>query len=185
MSRSATRPRWPISAASGTGEDERRLAWIVETAEVIEAPIYLQITRELKVKGLLEPTSAGQHGVVDTRGVDRSKLRLSLLETWERALIAGHLREEVPLNRAERHAAIEHLSALACVGLKLDRLEVEFDDHRDEALADEVRARLAAIDSRRARRPACTTSTSGLPPPGQHSSTSSSCAGTASGSRTA
>jgi len=137
----------------GTGEDERRLAWIVETADVVEAPIYLQITRELKDKGLLEPTSAGQHGVVDTRGVDRSKLRLSLLETWERAVIAGHLREDVPLNRAERQAAIEHMSALACVGLKLDQLEVEFDAHRDKALAAEVRRRLMAIDQQAGQAP--------------------------------
>jgi len=138
---------------SGTGEDERRLAWIVETAEVVEAPIYLQITRELKLRGLLEPASAGQHGVVDTRGVDRSKLRLSLLETWERALIAGHLREDVPLNRAERQTAFEHVSALACVGLKLDQLEVEFDAHRDKALAAEVRRRLAAIDEQTGQAP--------------------------------
>lgn len=136
-----------------SGEDERRLAWIVETAEVVEAPIYLQITRELKVKGLLEPTSAGQHGVVDTRGVDRSKLRLSLLETWERAVIAGHLREEIPLNRAERHAAVEQMSALACVGLKLDRLEVEFDDLQDEGIRAEVRARLADIDRQSGQAP--------------------------------
>jgi len=129
-----------------TGEDERRLAWIVETAEVIEAPLYLQITRELQVKGLLEPASAGQHGVVDTRGVDRSRLRLGLLQTWERALIRGHLREDIPLNRSERHAAIEHLSALACAGLKLDRLEVEFDDLQDASLTAEVQRRLAAID---------------------------------------
>jgi hypothetical protein len=139
--------------SSGTGEDERRLAWIVETAEVVEAPIYLQITRELKAQGLLEPTSAGQHGVVDTRGVDRSKLRLSLLETWERAVIAGHLREEVPLNRAERHAAIEHMSALACVGLKLDQLEVEFDAHRDKTLQAEVRRRLTLIDQQAGQSP--------------------------------
>ena len=135
------------------GQDERRLAWIVETAEVVEAPIYLQITRELKVKGLLEPTSVGQHGVVDTRGVDRSKLRLSLLETWERALIAGHLREEVPLNRSERHAAVEQLSALACVGLKLDRLEVEFDELQDEGIRAEVTARLADIDRQSGQAP--------------------------------
>lgn len=133
-------------AGDRQGEDERRLAWIVETAEVMEAPLYLQITRELQVKGLLEPASAGQHGVVDTRGVDRSKLRLGLLQTWERALIRGHLREEVPLNRSERHAAIEYLSALACAGLKLDRLEVEFDDLQDESISSEVQRRLASID---------------------------------------
>jgi hypothetical protein len=131
---------------SGTSEDERRLAWIVETADVVEAPIYLQITRELHVKGLLEPTSAGQQGVVDTRGVDRAKLRLSLLETWERALTYGHLREEVPLSRAERQAAVELMSALACVGLKADRLEVDFDDELGPQVRAEVQRRLTEID---------------------------------------
>ena len=77
--------------SDGTRENDRRLAWIVETADVVEAPLYLQITRELHVKGLLEPSSAGQHGVVDTRGADRATLRLGLLQTWERALIRGHL----------------------------------------------------------------------------------------------
>ena len=132
--------------SDGTSEDERRLAWIVETADVVEAPLYLQITRELHVKGLLEPTSAGQQGVVDTRGVDRSSLRLSLLETWERALISGHLREEIPLNRAERQAALEQMSALACAGLRFDRLEVEFEIDLGPQLKAEVERRLTAID---------------------------------------
>jgi len=137
----------------GTSEDERRLAWIVETADVVEAPIYLQITRELHVKGLLEPTSAGQQGVVDTRGMDRAKLRLSLLETWERALTSGHLREEVPLNRAERQAAIELMSALACVGLRADRLEVDFDDDPGAEIQAEVQRRLAEIDEQAGHTP--------------------------------
>jgi hypothetical protein len=132
--------------SDGTGEDERRLAWIVETADVVEAPLYLQITHELQVKGLLEPTAAGQHDVVDTRGGDRSMLRLGLLKTWERALIYGHLREEVPLNRAERQAAVEQVSALACVGLMRDRLEVDFDDVPGRRICAEVQRRLAAID---------------------------------------
>jgi hypothetical protein len=139
--------------ADGTGEDERRLAWIVETADVVEAPLYLQITRELHVKGLLEPTSAGQHGVVDTRGVDRAKLRLGLLQTWERALIDGHLREEVPLNRAERRAAVEHLSVLACVGLLRDRLEVDFDDLPGERISAELQQRLEEIDEHAGQTP--------------------------------
>ncbi len=136
-----------------TGEDERRLAWIVETAEVIEAPLYLQVTRELQVKGLLSPTAAGQQGVVDTRGVDRSRLRLGLLQTWERALIDGHLREDVPLNRSERHAAVEHVSALACTGLKLDRLEIEFNELQDARVMTEVQRRLADIDDREGQSP--------------------------------
>ena len=127
-------------------EDERRLAWIVELADVVEAPLYLQITRELHVKGLLEPTSAGHFDVLDTRSGDRSKLRLGLLETWERALVYGHLREEIPLDRAQRYAALEHMSALACVGLMSDRLEVGFDDAKNKYLAAEVQRRLAEID---------------------------------------
>ena len=139
--------------SDGTSEDERRLAWIVETADVVEAPLYLQITRELHVKGLLEPTSAGQQGVVDTRGVDRSKLRLSLLETWERALISGHLREEIPLNRAERQAALEQMSALACAGLSADKLEVEFETELGPHLQAEVTRRLVAIDEQTGQAP--------------------------------
>jgi hypothetical protein len=136
-----------------SSDDERRLAWIVETADVVEAPLYLQITRELHVKGLLEPTSAGQLGVVDTRGVDRAKLRLSLLETWERAVISGHLRAEIPLNRAERQAALEHMSALACAGLRADTLEVQFDVELGPQLRDEVAERLTRIDEQTGQAP--------------------------------
>jgi hypothetical protein len=137
--------------SGGTRENDRRLAWIVETADVVEAPLYLQITRELHDKGLLEPSSAGQHGVVDTRGADRSTLRLGLLQTWERALIRGHLYEDVPLNRAERHAAVEHMSALACVGLRHDRLDVEFDDPIGDKISAEVQRRLVKIDEQAGR----------------------------------
>src|SRR5258708_12545915 len=120
---------------------------MVEPVYVVEAPLYLQITRELQLKGLLDPSSGGQDGVADSRGVDRSKLRLALLETWQRALISGYLREDVPLNKAERVAAIEHLSALACVGLRHDRLEVEFDDLKPATrISAEVQARLARFD---------------------------------------
>ena len=130
----------------GTTEDERRLAWIVDTAEVVEAPLYLQVTRELHRSGLLEPTSAGQLGVVDTRGVDRAKLRLSLLETWERALVNGHLRADVPLSKAERQAAVEQMSVLACVGLRSDTLEVAMDVDPGQQLRAEVRQRLTRLD---------------------------------------
>ncbi len=133
--------------SDGTSEDERRLAWIVETADVIEAPIYLQMTRELHVNGLLEPTSAGQLGVVDTRGVDRASLRLNLLETWERALTSGHLRPEVPLNRAERQAAVEQMSLLACAGLRADLLEVSFKADPGPLVLAEVQRRLDQIDA--------------------------------------
>jgi hypothetical protein len=135
----------------GAAQDDRRLAWIVETADVVEAPLYLQITRELQIKGLLERSSAGQQGVVDTRGADRSTLRLALLQTWERALIGGHLYEDVPLNRAERQAAVEHMSALACIGLKHNRLDVEFDDLMGSTISAEVQRRLMRIDEQAGR----------------------------------
>jgi hypothetical protein len=137
--------------SGGTRENDRRLAWIVETADVVEAPLYLQITRELHDKGLLEPFSAGQHGVVDTRGADRSTLRLGLLQTWERALVRGHLYEDVPLNRAERRAAVEHMSALACVGLKNDLLDVGFGQPIGEKISAEVKQRLMKIDEQAGR----------------------------------
>jgi hypothetical protein len=132
--------------SGGTRESDRRLAWIVETADVVEAPLYLQITRELHDKGLLEPSSAGQHGVVDTRGADRATLRLGLLQTWERALVRGHLYEDIPLNRAERQAAVEHVSALACAGLVQDLLDVGLDDPVSDKIAAEVKRRLAKVD---------------------------------------
>lgn len=135
-------------AGDGTVQDDRRIAWIVETADVVEAPLYLQITRELQVKGLLEVSSAGG---VDTRGADRSRLRLALLQTWERALIGGHLYEDVPLNRAERYAAIEHMSAVACVGLKNNRLDVGFDEPIGDEVSAEVKRRLAKIDEQTGR----------------------------------
>ncbi len=118
---------------------------------MVEAPLYLQITRELHNKGLLEPSSAGQHRVVDTRGADRATLRLGLLQTWERALIRGHLYEDIPLDRAERQAAVEHMSALACAGLGQDLLDVGLDDPISDKIADEVKRRLARIDQQAGR----------------------------------
>ena len=41
------------------GDDEHRLDWIVETADVAETPLYLQITRQLRRLGLLDFVSHG------------------------------------------------------------------------------------------------------------------------------
>jgi NACHT domain len=110
-------------------QDERRLDWIVETASVADAPLYLQITRQLYRKGLLEYLTAGNdHKSLDTREVDRSALRWRLLHTWEAALADGHLRPEIPLRSKDRKGTINVVSALACVGLLKDTLEVRFDD---------------------------------------------------------
>ncbi|MFF5521278.1 NACHT domain-containing protein [Streptomyces coeruleorubidus] len=114
------------------GTDERRVDWIVETAEVTESPIYLQIARELHRHGALErdrPRNDPQR--LDTRSWDRGTLRLWLLETWDRALCEGRLREEVALGPQERRDTLEVVSALACIGLLQDKLEVGFSELLD------------------------------------------------------
>src|SRR5260221_10021208 len=65
---------------------------------------------------------------LDTRGVDRSELRLRLLETWTQALIDGHFATGVPLSREDRQASVDQLSLLACIGLPGHWLQVRFDD---------------------------------------------------------
>jgi NACHT domain-containing protein len=113
----------------GTSEDEHRLDWIVETAEVSEMPLYLQVTGQLHRAGLLDYVSPSREGEwLDIRSVDRAALRLGLLEVWTRALIDGHFPPGLALSREERVATVEQLSALACIGLKQDRLHVGFDD---------------------------------------------------------
>ncbi|MFD8778367.1 NACHT domain-containing protein [Streptomyces sp. NPDC059916] len=120
--------------------DERRVDWIVETAEVTESPIYLQIARELHHHGGLErdrPHNDGDR--LDTRSWDRGTLRLWLLETWDRAVREGRLRENVDLSPQEREDTVEVVSALACIGLLQDKLEVGFA----ELLDSDVRPYLA------------------------------------------
>ncbi|MFF5847255.1 ATP-binding protein [Streptomyces massasporeus] len=113
--------------ASAPETDERRVDWIVETAEVTESPVYLQIARELHRHGALErdrPTDDPKR--LNTRSRDRSTLRLWLLDTWGRALQEGRLRADVALTPQERQDTLEVVSALACVGLLQDKLEVDF-----------------------------------------------------------
>ena len=45
------------------------------------------------------------------------------------ALFDGYLMPAVPLSRAEREVAVEWLSALACIGLKADTIDVKFVDY--------------------------------------------------------
>jgi hypothetical protein len=109
--------------------EERRLEWVVETAEVSETPLYLQITRELHRMGLLEYVSRNPDGRrFDTRRVDRAELRLRLLQQWRWAVERGDFLPEVPLTPAQRAATVLYLSVLACIGLRQDRLEVRLDD---------------------------------------------------------
>ncbi len=111
----------------GPARDDGRLDWIVETAEVAEEPFYLQITRQLHQQGLLDhvPPAPGREPL-EIRGADRTELRLHLLNTWLAALIEGHFRGDQSLNADDRKTAVECVSALACVGLKIDSVDVGF-----------------------------------------------------------
>ncbi|MGW7052278.1 hypothetical protein [Streptomyces sp. NPDC054887] len=114
-------------------EDRQRLDWIIEKAGIAEAPTYLQIASELHDEGLLERPLTGQsEEAVETRGGDRAALRFHLLDTWLNALIGGRIRPELPLGQEERRAAVDYLSAIACVGLATDSSEVRFADVVDE-----------------------------------------------------
>ncbi|MFF9094487.1 hypothetical protein ACF1AX_15360 [Streptomyces sp. NPDC014802] len=132
-------------------EDRQRLDWIVEKAGIAEAPTYLQVARELHEEGLLERALTGRFEEgVETRGGDRAALRLHLVDTWLGALVDGRLRPRLPVGRDERRAAVEYLSALACVGLADDTAEVRIADVVDER--DPARSRFPEIVAELARR---------------------------------
>jgi hypothetical protein len=102
-------------------EDAQRLERIIETADVVEEPIYLDIARELHQSGSL------RH--VDSRGpVDRSGLRLRLMDAWIDALIHGRLSPDVPLGATTRAAIVEQVGAIAWVGLRNDTIEIDVED---------------------------------------------------------
>ena len=108
-------------------EDDWRLSWIVDTADVAEAPLYLQVTRELSRLDMLDHIVTREDQGLQTSTHDRATLRLRVLKTWDDAIIRGRLYPEVPLDRREREITLDWISALACIGLKDDSLEVSLD----------------------------------------------------------
>ncbi len=135
-------------AEAGPAEDERRLSWIVETADVADSPLYLQITKEIYRLDLLDQIATRKAEVLGTPGDDPSKLRVRLLQTWKLGMIRGDLRPDVPLRPEEREVALVWLSALACVGLKDDSLEVRLDSVVEGPIHEEVQKQLKRIDNR-------------------------------------
>jgi hypothetical protein len=106
-----------------------RLERIVETAEVADEPIYLQITRELNKNRLLEHTSpVSESAALNTRDANRTRLRLNLLDLWFAALKQEYFPEGVMMSTQDRRIAVEGAAALACIGLKLDSVDVKFAD---------------------------------------------------------
>jgi NACHT domain len=135
-----------------TNAGGRRLDWIVETADLAEAPVYLQITRQLDQRALLDRLMSRDGERRDVRCVDRAELRLRLLDTWIQALIDGQFAAGVALANDERAAIVEQLSVLACIGLQRDQLEVTFDDFenlrmRRHPVIEEAGRRLAGLGS--------------------------------------
>jgi hypothetical protein len=118
--------------------DRDQMAYLVQGADVVESPLYLQVIHDLRQRDrlrrlmpdedlLVHLTAADRQG----RGVacpDRTTLRLAILSYWEKALIGGQLFEDYGLSRTQRKKTITVLAALACVGLSKDTLEVDFDD---------------------------------------------------------
>lgn len=101
-------------------QDERRLGQIVEAANVVRMPLYLQIVRDLHKNGQL--------AYEETRGTDPVRLRMKLAGSWIGALIDGRLdKHPVPLNPTQRRATVVQLAALACCGLVNDTIQVEFE----------------------------------------------------------
>ncbi|MFF1725446.1 NACHT domain-containing protein [Streptomyces sviceus] len=109
--------------------DERRLDWVVETAEVVDSPIYLRIAHLLQQQGLLEHlTLRDGHRRMDTRSNDRATLRLGLLNTYRQAIEDGRIFDHLVMDHRERRETLWVVSALACLGLLQDSLEVTIDD---------------------------------------------------------
>ena len=119
----------PRQATGSSDEDERRLNWLVAACDAAESPLYLQIARQLQAAGLMADITAAQNqrGFDEPPG-DRARLQRLLLQTWMDALLAGQLGTEVPLSPADRKAAVDQLSVLACLGLEHGTRQVTFDD---------------------------------------------------------
>ena len=121
--------------------DRHRLDWLIDTAQVTETPLFLQIAHELHERGLLDAARLQEGDYFDTRGGDRPALRLRLLEAWTEALIAGHFHEELPMTKELRRATVEQLAALACIGLAKDSLRVDFAELLEPGPEGEANAR--------------------------------------------
>ncbi|HEV2373872.1 MAG TPA: hypothetical protein VGS19_17075 [Streptosporangiaceae bacterium] len=110
-------------------EVDRRLPWLVTTADVAESPLYLEVARQLQAAGLIAEVQADHGGGRSVeRDADRMGLRVLLLDTWLGALLAGHVAPGVPLSRVDRAAVVDQLSVLACTALERGTREVTFDD---------------------------------------------------------
>jgi hypothetical protein len=128
-----------IARAGSWRADPTLLDRVVEAADMAESPLYLQIARDLHSKDLLEPLWTGSGNGDDLLLYDSWALRADLLETWIDALADGVVHPELPIDHDTRQAVVKHISALACIGLALDRADVELQE-LDPLMGDEDRA---------------------------------------------
>ncbi|MEV4489962.1 NACHT domain-containing protein [Micromonospora coxensis] len=125
-----------------------RITELVRAADVPDSPFYLRVISQLHEVDRLDRV-----GPTDR---SRSALRWCLLEEWWHAIVAGDLYEDYGLPQTERADAIEVLSALACLGLRDNRLAVrtaqlvDGDGPRDAGrrwILAELRARLHKLNA--------------------------------------
>ncbi|MFC3349372.1 NACHT domain-containing protein [Streptomyces echinoruber] len=107
-----------VAEGSNWRSNRQRMDWVVEAAEIAESPIYLNIAKDLELRGLLEPiVGGGEDEKCDPRDQDVWTLRYDLLDAWIQALVKGHLYPEQPLSYKGRFTTVEYLSVLACAAL--------------------------------------------------------------------
>ncbi|KXK60626.1 hypothetical protein AWW66_17865 [Micromonospora rosaria] len=89
---------------------------LVKGADVADSPFYLRVIGQLYEVNRLDRVAAD---------AGRAAVRRSLLDEWYDALVDGDLYEDYGLPATERRDALEVLSALACIGLRNNRLVVK------------------------------------------------------------
>lgn len=107
--------------------DPVTLDYIVETAGVVDAPLYMQIAKDLYRLQMLEPV-ASHIEVVDPEQQDRWALRQDLMGAWLNALLDGRVSPELPIDLETRAAVVEFLSALACIGMAAPSQKIRLSD---------------------------------------------------------
>ena len=116
-----------VSRGGSWRSDPMLLDRVVEAAKMVEAPMYLQIARDLHRKDLLEPLWT--EAVSDKPSLqDRWAFREDLLSAWLDALVEGKVHPELPIDQATRESVVALISALACIGLARDSATVFLGD---------------------------------------------------------
>ncbi|MFD8224528.1 NACHT domain-containing protein [Streptomyces massasporeus] len=116
-----------VAQGSNWRSNKQRMDWVVEAAEIAESPLYLNIAKDLELRGRLELiVGAGGDERSDPRDQDMWALRYDLLEGWVDALVEGALYPEQPISAKGRFLTVEYLSVLACAALRTNSTYVDY-----------------------------------------------------------